>query len=106
WTTADRPRRMHVSASTCRETTNCGYATSSSGLRSNETRFRRRELLQRAPEIWQTRRPMSGLRNANAASASTYPEFIHYQIGRLFVTIALEMQSVAVGWQVYELTKE
>src|ERR1051326_367875 len=37
--------------------------------------------------------------------AFAYPDFLRYQIARLFVVIGLEMQSVAVGWQVYELTK-
>jgi MFS family permease len=38
--------------------------------------------------------------------AFTHPDFVLYQIARLLVTVALEMQSVAVGWQVYELTRE
>lgn len=33
-----------------------------------------------------------------------YPDFTLYQSARFFVVIALEMQSVAVGWQVYEIT--
>jgi MFS family permease len=35
----------------------------------------------------------------------TYPDFAHYQFARMFTVLALEMQSVAVGWQVYEITK-
>src|SRR5271166_3345845 len=37
--------------------------------------------------------------------AFTYPDFVLYQVARLFTVAATEMQSVAVGWQVYELTK-
>src|ERR1700758_2097560 len=33
-----------------------------------------------------------------------YPDFTLYQIARFFIVAALEMQSVAVGWQVYEIT--
>src|SRR5258708_23414064 len=36
--------------------------------------------------------------------AFTYPDFVRYQLGRMCVIIALEMQSVAIGWQVYEIT--
>jgi MFS family permease len=34
----------------------------------------------------------------------SYPDFTLYQIARFFIVAALEMQSVAVGWQVYEIT--
>jgi MFS family permease len=37
--------------------------------------------------------------------AFTHPDFTVYEIARFFIVIALEMQSVAVGWQVYEITK-
>jgi MFS family permease len=37
--------------------------------------------------------------------AYTYPDFALYQISRFCIVAALEMQSVAVGWQVYEITK-
>ena len=33
-----------------------------------------------------------------------YPDLVLYQIARFFIVVALEMQSVAVGWQVYEIT--
>ncbi|HZE27179.1 MAG TPA: MFS transporter [Terriglobales bacterium] len=33
-----------------------------------------------------------------------YPDFTRYQVARFFIVTALEMQSVAVGWQVYEIT--
>jgi MFS family permease len=37
--------------------------------------------------------------------AFTYPDFIYFQSARMLVVMAQEMQSVAVGWQVYEITK-
>src|ERR1700692_382233 len=37
--------------------------------------------------------------------AFTYPDFSLYQLARFLVVAGLEMQSVAVGWQVYEITK-
>jgi MFS family permease len=37
--------------------------------------------------------------------AFTYPNFVRYTGARFFIVLALEMQSVAVGWQVYEITK-
>jgi MFS family permease len=36
--------------------------------------------------------------------ALTYPDFINFQAGRWFVVCALEMQTVALGWQVYGIT--
>jgi MFS family permease len=37
--------------------------------------------------------------------AFRYPNFVSFTIARFFVVLALEMQSVAVGWQVYEITQ-
>src|SRR5277367_1425913 len=37
--------------------------------------------------------------------AFTYPDFSLYQLARFFIVAGLEMQSVAVGWQIYEITK-
>jgi MFS family permease len=37
--------------------------------------------------------------------AFTYPNFVSYTLARFFIVLSLEMQSVAVGWQVYEITK-
>lgn len=37
--------------------------------------------------------------------AFTHPNFVDYTIARFFIVLALEMQSVAVGWQVYDITK-
>ena len=36
--------------------------------------------------------------------ALTLPAFRSYQIARIFIVLGLQIQSVAVGWQVYELT--
>ena len=36
--------------------------------------------------------------------AFTHPNFVAYTFARFFIVIALEMQSVAVGWQVYAIT--
>ncbi|HLJ89367.1 MAG TPA: MFS transporter [Candidatus Angelobacter sp.] len=40
-----------------------------------------------------------------ARAALTHPNFTRYLTARLFIVLSLEMQSVAVGWQVYEITK-
>lgn len=37
--------------------------------------------------------------------AFTHPDFVLYEFARFFIVLALEMQSVAVGWQVYEITR-
>jgi MFS family permease len=37
--------------------------------------------------------------------AFTHPNFVAFTLARFFIVLALEMQSVAVGWQVYEITK-
>lgn len=38
-------------------------------------------------------------------AAFRHPAFSAYILGRFFIVAALEMQSVAVGWQIYEITK-
>src|SRR5580693_4458502 len=38
-------------------------------------------------------------------AAFTHPDFALYQLARFFIVAGLEMQSVAVGWQIYEITK-
>lgn len=38
-------------------------------------------------------------------AAFTHPGFVLFQIARFFIVSAVEMQAVAVGWQVYEITK-
>ncbi len=40
----------------------------------------------------------------SAPSAFSYPAFRHYWASRLLSTLATQMQSVAIGWQVYDLT--
>jgi MFS family permease len=37
--------------------------------------------------------------------AFTHPNFVSYMLARFLTVLALEMQSVAVGWQVYAITK-
>jgi MFS family permease len=36
----------------------------------------------------------------------TYPAFRNYELARFLIVVAIEMQSVAVGWQVYEITRQ
>src|SRR5215472_13311068 len=45
--------------------------------------------------------------NSSAAGrvAFTYPDFSLYQLARFLIVAGVEMQSVAVGWQIYEITK-
>jgi MFS family permease len=49
---------------------------------------------------------MAGSHDSKSAGriAFTYPAFVFYEFARFFVVASLEMQSVAVGWQIYELT--
>jgi MFS family permease len=37
--------------------------------------------------------------------AFTHPAFVLFQLARFLIVAAIEMQAVAVGWQVYEITK-
>jgi MFS family permease len=37
--------------------------------------------------------------------AFTYPDFVLFEIARFLIVSAVEMQAVAVGWQVYDITK-
>ncbi len=50
---------------------------------------------------------MAEIGNSSSAGrvAFTYPDFSLYQLARFLVVAGLEMQSVAVGWQIYEITK-
>src|SRR5437764_13724350 len=46
--------------------------------------------------------------NADARAgraAFTHPGFVLFQIARFLIVSAVEMQAVAVGWQVYDITK-
>src|ERR1700730_4278847 len=36
--------------------------------------------------------------------AFTHPDFVLFQIARFLIVAAVEMQAVAVGWQVYDIT--
>src|SRR6201993_5063323 len=45
----------------------------------------------------------SGSRSGRAAFS--HPGFVLFEIARFFIVAAVEMQAVAVGWQVYEITK-
>src|SRR5580704_11612260 len=38
--------------------------------------------------------------------AFSHPNFVLFLIARWFIVLALEMQSVAVGWQIYDITKK
>ncbi len=38
-------------------------------------------------------------------AAFSYPSFRYFQMARFLIVSAMEMQSVAVGWQVYEITR-
>src|ERR1700693_1742204 len=38
-------------------------------------------------------------------AAFTHPGFVLFQAARFLIVAAVEMQAVAVGWQVYEITK-
>jgi MFS family permease len=42
---------------------------------------------------------------AGGRVAFTYPSFVFFQVARFCIVLATEMQSVAVAWQVYEITK-
>jgi MFS family permease len=39
-------------------------------------------------------------------AAFTHPAFVLFEIARFLIVAAVEMQAVAVGWQVYEITKK
>src|SRR5579863_7837384 len=49
---------------------------------------------------------MPAIADARAGRAAfTHPAFVLFQIARFLIVAAVEMQAVAVGWQVYEITK-
>ena len=49
---------------------------------------------------------MSSTADARAGRAAfTHPGFVLFQVARFLIVAAVEMQAVAVGWQVYEITK-
>jgi len=47
----------------------------------------------------------SGESRLAGRAAFTYPSFVLYQSARFFIVLATEMQAVAIGWQVYEITR-
>jgi MFS family permease len=49
--------------------------------------------------------PATSIPSVTGRAAFQHPDFILYQVSRLFIVASVEMQSVAVGWQVYDLTK-
>jgi len=49
--------------------------------------------------------PSSADSRAAGRAAFTHPGFVLFQVARFLVVSAVEMQAVAVGWQVYEITK-
>jgi MFS family permease len=49
--------------------------------------------------------PVSGNPQHASSVAFTYPSYRLFQTARFFIVLATEMQSVAIGWQVYALTK-
>ena len=52
------------------------------------------------------RRPMPPPADSRAGRiAFTHPDFVLFQIARFLIVAAVEMQAVAVGWQVYDITK-
>ena len=49
---------------------------------------------------------MSAIDDSRAGRAAfSHPGFVLFQIARFLIVSAVEMQAVAVGWQVYEITK-
>jgi MFS family permease len=49
--------------------------------------------------------PDSATSRRQSLVAFTYPDYGRYQLARLFTVMASEMLSVAVGWQVFEITR-
>src|SRR5215469_16770985 len=49
--------------------------------------------------------PSADLSRPSARVAFSHPAFVRFQSARFFTVLATEMQAVAVGWQVYEITK-
>src|SRR6516164_1520312 len=37
-------------------------------------------------------------------AAFTHPDFVYYEVARFFIVVSLEMQSVAVVWQIFSIT--
>src|SRR3569833_1368811 len=43
---------------------------------------------------------------SSSRAAFSYPNFRYYSISRFLTTCSSEMQSVAVGWQIYQMTHQ
>ena len=52
----------------------------------------------------ENRDPSTGPEDARGGSLRHYRPFAFYWLSRVFSTIALQMQNVAIGWQMYDLT--
>lgn len=60
-----------------------------------------------APHLWHISNKMPATESHSHAGLAAFRhiDFLLYEVGRFFVVAATEMQSVAVGWQVYEITR-
>src|ERR1700677_92753 len=55
--------------------------------------------------LWHIRSSMPASADSKAGRvAFTHPDFVLFEIARFLIVAAVEMQAVAVGWQVYEIT--
>src|SRR5258708_13753254 len=55
--------------------------------------------------LWHIRRSMPSPADSKAGRAAfTHPDFVLFQIARFLIVAAVEMQAVAGGWQVYDIT--
>src|SRR5258707_3092859 len=55
--------------------------------------------------LWHIRRSMPSPADSKAGRAAfNHPDFVLLQIARFLIVAAVEMQAVAVGWQVYQIT--
>lgn len=59
------------------------------------------------PRLWHISKNMPASESQSHAGLAAFRhiDFLLYELGRFFVVAAVEMQSVAVGWQVYEITR-
>ena len=56
--------------------------------------------------LWQIRSSMPAPVDSRAGRiAFTHPDFVLFEIARFLIVAAVEIQAVAVGWQVYDITK-
>ncbi|HEX5425143.1 MAG TPA: MFS transporter [Candidatus Acidoferrales bacterium] len=50
--------------------------------------------------------PETSASTAGGRAVFAYPAFRNYELARFLIVVSLEMQSVAVGWQVYDITRQ